>query len=176
MKGKVAKVKGAKKLSLDYELRQIAGQKVLFTERGEGIAHELGEAKANGGTISFKPTLATDRKRTIEAEVIQDGLPREILTIARFKAPPLPKLKVSKLRAKRKMTSLKLSWVETGGASGYRAEVKSGSEVLFRVLTEQRKLSFAGTPADGMLTVSVQALSESRPPGPVAELEVKPPR
>ncbi len=167
----------SKKLRLTYELpRRISGQKVIFTERGEGIAHELGTARGDEGTISFKPTLATDRKRTIEAQVIQDGLPRELIAVARFKAPPLPKLKVAKLEAKRRKGSLKLSWARVGTATNYLAEVTSGSEVLFRVLTAKHKLRFDGTPADGKLKVAVQALSETQPPGPIAKLKIKAPR
>lgn len=176
--GKVAKParksKG-KKFRLNYELRRIAGQKVIFTERGEGTAQALGKARGTDGTISFKPTLALDRKRTIEAEVIQDGLPRELITVARFKAPPLPTLKVDELQASRKKATLKLSWAKTGGATNYLVEVKAGGEALFRVLTQKRELRF-DTPRDGKLKVAVQALSETQPPDPTAKLKVKRPR
>ena len=181
VKGKVSELrsKGKKpggKLTLDYDLRPIKGQGVIFTERGEGIAQELGKAKGAGGTISFKPTLATERKRTIEAEVIQDGLPREILQVARFKAPPLPKLKVSKLKGKRSRSSLGVSFAKVPAASDFLVEVNAGPETLFRVLTDKRKLRFDETPAKGKLKLSVQALSESQPPGPVAKLAVKAPK
>ena len=44
------------------------------------------------------------------------------------------------------------------------------------VLTDKRKLRFDETPAKGKLKLSVQALSESQPPGPVAKLAVKAPK
>ncbi len=173
--GKRKKGKGAK-FKLAYKLRQIPGQKVTFTERGEGIAQQLGKARGGKGTISFKPTIAADRGRTIEAEVAQDGLPRELLTVARFKAPKQPKITKPSPKAKRKGSSLKLSWRKIRGAADYLVEVSAGAEILHRVVTPQPKLRLDGTPAEGKLRVTVQALGEAQPPGPVAKLTVKPPK
>ena len=167
------KGKGAKKLKLAYKLKRIPGQEVTFTERGAGIAQELGTARGRKGTISFKPTIAADRKRTIEAEVAQDGLPRDLVTVARFKAPKQPKIGKPKVKAKRKPDSLKLSWKRVKGAADYVVEVSAGAEVLHRVITPKRKLRLDGTPAEGKLAVTVQALSDAQPPGPVARLTVK---
>ena len=101
----------------------------------------------------------------------QDGIPRELITVAKFKAPKLPKLKAPKLKAKRKETSLKLSWAKVAGASEYLVEVTAGAEALYRVVTEKQRLRFADTPAKGKLTVTVQAMSEVQPPGPVGKLK-----
>jgi hypothetical protein len=56
---------------------------VTFTERGDGIAKVLGKARGRKGKLTFTPSPGTGR-RTIEAEVIQGGLPRAMLTVARF--------------------------------------------------------------------------------------------
>ena len=162
-----------KKFRFRYELRPIAGQRIVFTERGAGIARRLGRARGQAGTISFKPTIAPNRRRRIEAEVIQDGLPRELITVARFKAPPVPKLKAPKVEATRKRTSLRLTWARVRGAARYIAEVKQRREVLYRVLTRKRKLRFAPTPRTGKLKIAIQALSNTRPPGPAAKLKLK---
>ena len=162
-----------KKFRFDYSLRPIPGQKVTFFERGEGIAHRLGTAKRSEGTISFKPTLATDRKRTIEAEVVQDGLPRDLITVARFKAPPLPKIGKPRLTAKRRKTSLKVSWPKVRGASQYLVELSAGDQLLYRVLGPKHRLRFSGTPEAGKLKLTVQAISDTQPPGPVAKLKAK---
>jgi hypothetical protein len=174
VKGKVAT--GKKRFRLTYSLREIEGQRVTLYERGEGIGRRLGKAKGDGGTLTFKPTIALDRKRTIEAEVIQNGLPRELITVAKFKAPKLPKLKAPKPKAKRTKKSMKLSWAKVVGAGEYLIEVKAGTEVLYRVVTKKRKLRFSSIPKQGKLKVSVQALSEIQPAGPVAKLQVKPSR
>lgn len=179
VEGRVTKPrKGAsrKKFRFHYELRRIPGQRITFTERGAGIARRLGKARGADGTISFKPTIAANRRRTIEAEVVQDGLPREQLTVARFKAPRLPKLRAPEVEANRKRASLTLSWAGVRGAASYVAEVKAGGELLFRVLTKKRRLRFAPTPRRGKLKVAVRALSDSRPPGPTARLTLKAPR
>jgi hypothetical protein len=163
----------SKKFRFNYKLKRIPGQKVTFTERGEGIARKLGKARGADGTISFKPTIAANRKRTIEAEVVQDGLPRELLTVAEFKAPKQPKLKAPRVEATRKRASLKLSWARVRAAASYVAEVRAGRDVLFRVLTKKRKLRFRGTPKKGKLKVSVQAFSQTQPPGPTTRLRLK---
>jgi hypothetical protein len=176
VKAKVAKPRkgrGAKKLKLSYEVRRIPGQEVIFTERGEGIAQELGTARGRRGSISFKPTISADRRRTIEAEVAQDGLPRDLLDVARFKAPKQHKLGKPKVKAKRKKSSLKLSWKRIKGAAEYLVEVSAGAQVLHRVLTSKPKLKLDGTPSKGKLEVAVQALGEAQPPGPAAKLKVK---
>ena len=157
-----------------YRLRPIPGQKVIFTERGEGIASELGKARGRRGTISFKPTTALDRKRTIEAEVIQDGFPRALITVAKFKAPKPPKLRKPKLRAKRTKNAVKASWRSVPGASRYLAALSAGRETLYRVLTKKSKLRFKRTPKKGKLKLTVQALSEVQAPGPTAKLKLRP--
>ena len=172
VKGKVAT--GKRKFRLRYGLRRIDGQKVTLYERGEGIAERLGKAKPGGGTIAFKPSLALDRRRTIEAEVIQNGQPRELITVARFKAPKLPKPKAPRVKAKRTKKSLKLSWPKVAGASDYLVEVEAGAETLYRVVTRKRRLRFTDTPKQGKLELTVQALSAIQPPGPAAKLKVKP--
>jgi TolB protein len=171
VKGRVAT--GKKKFRLSYSLRAIPGQKVTLFEQGEGIYTKLGTARGDHGTLSFKPTIAADRRRTIEAEVSQDGLPRALITVAKFKAPKLPKLKAPKLEAKRKKTSLTLSWPRVAGASSYLVEVRAGSEILYRVLSPKHRLRFSDTPKKGTLKATVQAISKIQPPGPTAKLAIR---
>lgn len=155
VKGRVAT--GRKKFRLSYDLREIDGQKVTFTERGAGIANSLGKARGDVGTISFKPTIAAERRRTIEAEISHDGLPRELITVAKFKAPKQPKIKQPRVKAKRRKKSLSLSWARVAGAADYIAEVSAGKETLYRVLTKKNRLRFAHTPKQGKLKVGVAA-------------------
>ena len=117
------------KFRFEYSLRRIPGQEVLFTERGDGVAQELDTVRDAKGSIAFKPTIAAARGRTIEAEVIQDGLPRELITVARFKAPAQPRLRKPEIEAKRKNGTLTLSWARVKGASDYLVEVTGGRTV-----------------------------------------------
>jgi hypothetical protein len=171
-----AKVKGkGAKHTLAYRVRPLAGQSVSFSERGKGLDHTLGKAKPGKGSIKFKPALWTATKRTIVAHVVQNGLPRDELKVARFSVKKL-KLKKPKVKARRKKTSLALTWKRVTGASSYLVEVKAGQTLLTRVLIKARKLTVPKTPRKGKLKASVQALSDIVPAGPVARLTVKPAR
>jgi hypothetical protein len=50
------------------------------------VARSIGRARGRNGKITFIPSRGTPRKRTIQAEITQNGLPRALLTIARFRA------------------------------------------------------------------------------------------
>ncbi len=160
--------KGARRV-LIYSVAPLPGQQVRFTERGAGVAHELGRARGRRGRIRFNAIVTANRRRTIVAEVVQNGLPRADLTVARFSAPARPKLVKPKLTAKRAKSSLTLSWKPVAGASSYLVEVRNGPTLLQRLLTRKRKVTVAGTPATGALTVTVRALGANVPPGPVAK-------
>jgi hypothetical protein len=165
---------GGAKMRLAYSVKPLPGQRVRFTERGTGVAKLLGVARGRRGTISFKPTVATRRARTIDAEVIQSGLPRTLVTVARFKGPRYPQLRKPVVRASRAKSKLTLRWRPVRGADSYVVEVRQGKELLHRVLSRRARVRLAGLPASGALKVSVQALSEVVRPGPVARRTVRP--
>jgi hypothetical protein len=160
--------KGTRRV-LTYSVAPLPGQQVRFTERGAGVARELGRARGRRGRIAFKTTVTANRRRTIVAEVVQNGLPRANLTVARFSAPARPKLVKPRLTAKRTKSTLTLSWKPVVGAASYLVEVRNGPTLVQRLMTRKRKVTFSGMPATGALTVTVRALGASVPPGPVAK-------
>jgi hypothetical protein len=160
--------RGARRV-LSYSVAPLPGQQVRFSERGAGVAHELGRARGRHGRIAFRTTVTGNRRRTIVAEVIQNGLPRDNLTVARFSAPARPKLVKPRLTAKRTKSTLTLSWKPVAGATSYLVEVKNGATVLQRLLTRKHKVTLTAMPATGALTVTARALGASVPPGPVAK-------
>ena len=80
--------KRGRRMVLTYTLRAMPGQKVTFNELGAGVARSIGRARGRKGTITFTPTRGTPTRRTIKAEVVQNGLPRAMITVARFRASP----------------------------------------------------------------------------------------
>jgi hypothetical protein len=169
--------RSGRRYRLSYTVRPIPGQKVTFTERGDGVARPLGRARGRRGTIRFSATaIAPDRHRTIMAEVAQNGVPRELLTVARFTAPRQPKLTRPRLKATRSGLVVRLNWNRVRRADRYLVEVRAGKEVLYRLLTRKRKVRFTGVPATGKLTVSVEAQSDLLPPGRPARLRLRRPR
>jgi hypothetical protein len=165
--------RSGRKLRLRYAVTPLPGQRVRFLERGEGVGTVLGKARSRRGTISFQPTASARRARTIEAEVTQDGAPRALITVARFKAPPPKRPGRTRPRATRKRSTLDVRWKAVRGADRYLVEVRKGRETLERILTRKRRLQLRGMPPKGTLRVSVQALSDIVRPGPAATVRVK---
>ena len=133
----------------------------------------FGRARGRRGRIAFRATVTGNRRRTIVAEVIQNGLPRADLTVARFTAPARPKLTRPKVKAKHTKAALALSWKPVAGATSYLVEVRSGATVLQRLVTRRRAVTVKGTPAGAGLVVTVQALGSAVPAGPPATLKPK---
>ena len=79
------RTRGAKR-TLIYTVRRLPGQRVQFFERAAGIARRIGVTRKRRGKVRFRPAVSTIRKRRIEALVLQNGLPRTTLTVARFRA------------------------------------------------------------------------------------------
>ena len=159
--------------TLSYSVTPLPGQQVRFTERGADVAHDLGRARGRRGRIAFRATVTGNRRRTIQAEVVQDGLPRADLTVARFTAPARPKLTRPKVNAKHTKAALAMSWKPVAGAASYLVEVRSGATVLQRMVTRRRAVTVKGTPAGAGLVVTVQALGSAVPAGPPATLKPK---
>src|SRR5699024_42101 len=74
---------------LRYRAAPVAGQVIRFVERGDGVARTLATTARSQGDVRFASTPSASRSRTIQAEVIQDGLPREVRVVARFRGAGL---------------------------------------------------------------------------------------
>ena len=115
------------------------GQQLVFVERGDGVARRLATTTGRGGTLRFRPTLMSRRARRVEAQVVQDGLPRATVTVARFKAPaPSRAKKPRKLRAKSRRGTLDVRFASRG-AKRWLVTLRGGGETL-NVLATKRKL------------------------------------
>ncbi len=163
--------KGARRL-LAYRVRPIPGQRVTFLERSAGgVSHVLGRARGRRGRIAFVQTPARSRRHTVVAEIVQNGMPRAQLTVARFTAEA-PRLRRPAAKAKRTRRSLALTWRPVAGAQRYLVEVR-GAAVLARVLTARTRLVLPQAPATGTLTATIQPLSDTTGRGPLATLRIK---
>jgi len=143
---------------LRYELAPLRGQEVTFIERThDGIAKELGRASGRGGRLRFTPA-STGQDARIEASVVQDGLPRAVIELARFraasgKAPARP----VRVRARRAARTLTVSWTRVIGAARYRIDVLRGKRRIVRRTTTKTRLRLSRVPA-AALRVQVRAI------------------
>jgi hypothetical protein len=161
--------KGRKRL-LSYRASTGNGLKTTFFEQGPMGAHKLGMAKGKHGTIKFAPATGPRGKRTIEAVVERDGIPRLRKAIATYIAPaPARPGRVRKLVLKRHGHTVMVSWSKAAGASLYavRIDLPDGRRLLRALRT--RKLTLHGAPRDGHVTVTVTARNRAGRAGPAAK-------
>jgi hypothetical protein len=162
-------------LLLRYRLAPIAGQSVDFIERGPATERMLGRAHGRGGTIGFRPFIAAKQGRTILAEVIQNGVPRALITLVRYRAPAAHRPARPHVTAKRTRTAVSLRWNRVHGASGYLVIVTAGHTQLAGLFVRSRHVTIPNTPLTGAIRVTVRAASDITPPGRAATLRLKAP-
>lgn len=166
------------KRRLDWHLRPIGGQRVVFMEDGPGAPPRvLGRTDRAVGGVSFRPADVPQRKRRIVAVVEEHGKPRARRTVARYTAPPPPRLeRVTDLRASRRAGGLKLRWDPEPAALGYRVVVTDalGGSRLHTV--KRPSLTLTGPEAAGLRSASVRAVGfDGQTSAPrTLELEAKP--
>ena len=73
---------------LRWQLHPIAGQEVQLVERSANGARVITETNEASGSAVFTPLSDDDAGRTIQAVVTQNGMPRRVITVERFVAPP----------------------------------------------------------------------------------------
>jgi hypothetical protein len=73
--------------TLRWQIDGQPGEQVQFTELGAHTSRVLLTTSRRSGAFAWGPVAGTDRARTILATMIENGLPRTELTVARFTAP-----------------------------------------------------------------------------------------
>ena len=108
---------------------------------------------------------SADSRRRIEAEVTQDGLPREELVLARYTAPQ-PVLARPKVRVRRRGSRALVRWSKVRGAAYYDVSVRfsSGQRQLLEPLT-RRRVIVPGVGRRGGLVARVTGVSRASRPG-----------
>jgi hypothetical protein len=112
-------VRGSKH-SLAYKVSSQPGLQVSFAERGHDEYRQLGTAGKAHGTLRFTPGVGQAGKRTVYALVSVDGVPRETIKLATYKAPgPGTPSRVRGLRVRRHGRRFIASFASAAGADYY---------------------------------------------------------
>jgi hypothetical protein len=146
-----------------------------FIERGPATQRTLGSARGRSGTIRLRPYITAKTRRTILAEVIQNSLPRAVITLARYHAPVAHRPAKPHLTGKRSPIRLAVKWNRIRGATGYVIIVTAGRTQLAGLLTHSTRVIIPTTRRTGTIRVTVRAASSITPPGPAATLTLKAP-
>jgi hypothetical protein len=150
---------GAKR-QLRYEVKAIPGQLVRFTETGRGGERLIGTAKGARGTVKFT-VPAVGGKRTVTAQVVQDGNPRAALKVATYTAPKPPKVgRAGKVELTRKGSKLVAGWRKAKGAARYDVVVALSDGRTLSLTSRNAKVTIskvARTTTGAVEVVSVAA-------------------
>jgi hypothetical protein len=105
---------------LRWQLRPLPGQRVTFVERGPHTTRTIVTTARARGSARYRPAATRDRKRTIVAEVVQDGLPRATPTVARVKVEPARLSPIRGLKVKRG----RATWKAQRAAASYAVALR----------------------------------------------------
>jgi hypothetical protein len=159
---------GARRV-LSWSLIPRRGQVVEFVEHGAGTLRVLGRTSRAQGRLRFTPDRVGGRRRSVVARVLQDGLPRTTLVVARFIAPAPPRL--GRVRGLA-LHGTRLVWRAQRGARSYSVAVRFADGSTRSAVVRSTKLALAPRARRGV-RVAITALGADGRPGPLATKRFK---
>lgn len=159
---------------LRYRISPRRGQVVTFREDGPTGKQLLGRAKGRRGRLRFDTAAGNAERRTIVAVVEQDGLPREEMEVARFRAPATRRAaRIARTRVRRRGTKVTLAWLPSSGATSYRVRARlSDGRVLLRE-TRRRRLVIKGVAKRATGRFAVAGIDAVGEPGKAKRARLK---
>ena len=147
-----------------------AGQTIRFVERGRGVARTVKVLRTGGnGRAAFRPAPGPAGKRTIEALVEQDGVPRERITVATYSAPgPQRPGRPAQVAVARHAKGLAITWSPAVRATRYaiRVQLDDGRALFFVRPRTSRALIVPGVPRSVGVAARVVGLRRDNTAGP----------
>jgi hypothetical protein len=122
VKGKVTG-KGARR-TLHYTVHRQAGQIVRFVEKSKGAAKTIGTVRGGGtGKFRYLAAESTSGRRTVVAQVSENGLPRTDVPIAHYLAPNPRIGRPGHVRVRRLKGKALVTWTRAPLAASYTVGV-----------------------------------------------------
>jgi hypothetical protein len=169
---------GAKR-RLSWSVAPVAGQVVRFVEQGNHGGQLLATVRRGGrGSVTFVPAPARGARRTIVADVEENGVPRTVIAVARFSAPSPRVGRPGGVHLRRAGRAAVLSWGPAFYASRYEviATFTTGSRVLLSPRPGARKLVIRGLSRRAGVTVQVIGIAKGGMRGPPGTARLAVPR
>jgi hypothetical protein len=146
---------------LVYSAGLDSGEKVRFVERGRDVGHVIATVTSGHGAIRFSAQDGRARPRYIEAEVQNNGLPQQPLTVAHFTAPAQTHAgRPGPIRFTRRADVVTLSWGRASSAEGYAVSVRvsDGRRNLLMTSEAKRRIVIRTVFPEMSIKVSVAAI------------------
>lgn len=152
---------------LNWTLARIPGQKVTFIERGTSTTKTLKTTTKARGSLGFIPAPGSG-KRTIEAVVEQDGLPREHKTLTTYTVHETPVGTPRSAHLTRRAGSLHVTWGPAKGVAQYAVAVhlSDGRRLRFTTTVSNRRVTIHDVAAKTRATISIVAVNVTHHRGP----------
>lgn len=173
--GSVGRARG-KTRTVAIKAARRPGQRITLLERGTGVAHRIGTVDGTG-KVSFSPGSGPAGRRTIEAIVEQDGVPRDRFVVDTFDAAgPAAPARPAALRLRREGRTLTVAWSKAARAQRYgvRVETTDGRALFFVADGKSRRLTVPALDRELSLTVRVVGLSADNTAGRARVAEADP--
>jgi hypothetical protein len=167
----------ARRRTITYRVKNLGhGQRVVFAERGRFGTNLLGSTTKRRGRLRFTIADARGGRRRVLAMVQKDGLETARRTIGTYRAPgPIRPGKARRLRARRKVKTVIVSWRPARGAHRYSVTLRGrhGTSLGRFVGRGTRRVRFDRIRRDERLRVTVVAVSKKFRRGGAARTVVR---
>jgi hypothetical protein len=148
--------------TLSWRLHPIPGQRVVFWEKGHDSGQVIGATSASTGILHFTPANGSGGRRSIVAQILSYGLPRNDIVVASYIAPPPARpgrpghLKVVSAAG----GAVRVSWRAAPHAQRYIVEVDTGDGAHLVELTKNRATSIVVHDVVPITTATVTVMGE----------------
>jgi len=162
--------------TLTYRATFADDQAVTFVERGRAGSRVLGAATAGAAQLRFTPGPGPGGPREIVAQLMQDGLVRQEVVVARYTAPQPPRVgKATGLRVRHAGTSVVVTWRPGANAAAQRLVVRVPNGPLVSQLLGGRASRAVVAGVDRRrVTAAVTAIAASGGRGPASNAALAP--
>ena len=150
-----------RKLTLSWDVGDVEGRTVTFSEKVDGVNQKIATAKRGKGKVTFEPAIGPAGTRQIVAEEDVDGIPAPEVVVDSYNAPaPTKAPAMKKVRVKRRGTKLLVSWRKGADATGYEvvARTLDGTQKSLNLSERKSKATVKGIEKTQAGTVAVSAL------------------
>jgi len=174
VRGSVRRLRGRGQ-QLRYRIRSIPGQTVRFVEEGRGVRAPIGLAKKAKGALRFRPAPGPRGRRVIVAYVLERGVPRARLPVARFVPPAAGRPpRVGLVRVRRRGSKAIVTWRRTPGAARYAVAWRLRDGRRGARVVKRRRFVLAGIPGVNGGAFRVAGLRRDNVAGKVTRVKLRP--
>jgi Concanavalin A-like lectin/glucanases superfamily/PKD domain len=151
---------GGPSRTLRYRVLLPRGMQIAFAERGARSYKLIGQAHTGHGQIQFVPAAGRRGQREILALIVENGIVRRSIVVARYRAPgPSRPGRPGNVRVAHHGTTVSASWSSAAGAADYAIILTTSDGERTLQVTRKRTFKFTGITRSAHGSVTVMAFS-----------------